>query len=224
MRQYFCMPVIAQGTNDIFLRIGFCPDVVKFTEWATGLGFIWFRAQGNDTGITRVAAGDRTVQTAQGVKLVYFDDIPHKLSSDPTVVEAGDWVHANGIQFTSDLTGLTDHAVLMVEAWRMDTPFVRAVHDGGDNKNTYFQDSSIDFQENGVVGGQKWILYNLSNNNYAHIGAVQKPSGQTKYCRVTLVDSGGTALTAADIDDDDVAILLPKDLAQYPLSDYGHMT
>ena len=82
MKDYFCMPVIAQGSNDIFIRTGFCPDVVKFTEWATGLGFEWFRGQGNDTGITRVAAGDRTVQTDQGVKLVYFDDIPHKLTSD----------------------------------------------------------------------------------------------------------------------------------------------
>ena len=224
MKDHFCLPVIAQGSNDIFIRLGFCPDVVKFTEWATGLGFEWFRGQGNDVGITRTAAGDRTVQTAQGVKLVYFEDIPHKLTADPTEVEAGDWAHANGIQLTSDVTGLTDHALLMVEAWRIDINFVRSVHDGGDAVHTYWQDSSLDFSENGVSGGQKYILYNLTNNNYAHIGAVQRPSGQEKHCRVTLVDSGGTALTAADIDDDDVCIVLPKDSCQYPLSDYGTMS
>lgn len=223
MRQYFCMPVIAQGSNDIFVRLGFCPDVVKFTEWATGLGFEWFRAMGNDVGITRAAAGDRTVQSGQGVKLVSFDDIPHKLTADPTEVEAGDWGSANGIQLTSDLTGLTDHAVLMLEAWRLDTPVVRMVHDGG-STHTFIEDSSIDIRENGVVGGQLWIVYNTSNNNYAHIGAVQKPTDKTKHCKATLVDSGGTALTAAAIADADVLLLIPKDLAQYPLSDYGHMT
>jgi hypothetical protein len=224
MNQYFCLPVIAQGANDIFIRIGWCPDLVRITEWATGLGVEWYRAMGNDVAITRAAAGDRTVQSGQGIKLVKFTDVPHQLSADPSEVEAGDWANANGIQLTSDLTGLTDHAVLMVECFRISCPFVRAVHDGTTSANTYFEDSSIDFKENGVQGGQKWILFNVNNTNYAHIGAVQKPAGQSKYCRLTLVDSGGTAMTLADSDTGDVAIIMPKDMAQYPLSDYGHMT
>ncbi len=224
MKEHVILPIIGQGANDIFVRLGFCPDVVKLTEWATGLGVEWFRGQGNDTSITRVAAGDRTVQTAQGIKLVYFEDIPHKLTADPTSVEAGDWANANGIQLTSDLTGLTDHALMMLEAWRIDSPFVRSVHDGGDAVHTYWQDTSMDFSINGVCGGQTWILMNLTNTNYAHIGAVQKPTGLSKYCRLTLVDSAGNPMSAADIDDDDVMIAMPKDSAQYPLSDYGHMT
>ena len=224
MREHYCAPIIAQGSNAIYVRLGFCPDVVRFTEWASGLGFEWFRGQGNDTGITRVAAGDRTVQTDQGVKLVYFDDLPHKLTAVPTIVEAGDWQKANGIWLTSDITGLTDHALLMLEAFRIDNAFSRGVHDAGDAVDTYFEDSSMDFQLNGVCGGQKWILYNLTNNNYAHISSVVKPSGTSKYSRLMLSDSAGTATTAADIDDDDVCIVLQKDMAQYPLSDYGHMT
>ena len=46
----------------------------------------------------------------------------------------------------------------------------------------------------------------------------------TGWRKPTLTDSGGTATTAADIDTSDVVIVMPKDMAQYPLSDYGHMT
>jgi hypothetical protein len=38
------------------------------------------------------------------------------------------------------------------------------------------------------------------------------------------VDSNGAATTAADFDTNDVVLVLPKRDAQYPLSDYGHMT
>lgn len=224
MKEIFRIPVIAQGANAIYIKTGFCPDVVKVTEWATGLGVEWFRGQGNDTAITRVAAGDRTVQTAQGIQLVKMDGELPDLNAAPTVVEAGDWANANGFMFTSDLTGLTDHALLMVEAYALDTNFVRAVHDAGDAVNTYFQDSSLDFIEQGISGGQTYILLNITNQNYAHIGDVQKPFGKDKYCRLTLVDSGGAAMTAADIDDDDVCIIIQKNKAQYPLSDCVHMT
>ena len=224
MKEIFRIPVIAQGAHAIYIKTGFCPDVVKITEWATGLGVEWFRGQGNDTSITRVAAGDRTVQTAQGVKLVKIDGHMSDLTAAPTVVEAGDWANANGFMFTSDLTGLTNHALLMVEAYSLDTNFIRSIHDGGDAVHTYWEDSSLDFRENGISGGQNFILFNLTNANYCHIGEVQKPFGENKACRLTLVDSGGQALTASDIDDDDICIILQKNKAQYPLSDYGHMT
>jgi len=112
----------------------------------------------------------------------------------------------------------------MLEAWRQSVPVVRAVHDGTTSANTYFEDRSIDFKEQGVCGEQQWLLFNITNTNYAHIGKVQKPAGQTKHCRLTLVDSGGTAMAAADCDTSDVALIMPKREAQYPLSDYGHMT
>lgn len=222
MKEHFCQPVIGQGSNAIYVRLGFCPDVVKLTEWATGLAFEWYRGQGNDTGINADATGDRTVQTDQGVKLVYFEDIPHKLTAVPTVVEAGDWQKANGIQLTSDLTALTDHALLMCEAFRMDVPFTRGVHDGTTSSNTYFEDSSMDFAHQGVCGGQTWILYNMTNNNYAHISSLVKVTD--KYSRLMLSDAAGTATTAADIDTSDVCLIMQKDMAQYPLSTYGHMT
>ena len=229
MQDYVCKPIIGQGANDIFVRLGFCPDVIRLTEYATGLEVIWHRVMGFDSPITIVAAGDKTIQTSgEGIDLVAFSDEPYNLTSDPTAFSDANPVEndqqANGIKLTSDLAGLTDHAIIMLEAWRQSIPIVRAVHDGGDNKNTYFQDASVDFKEQGVSGSQQWLLFNITNTNYCHIGAVQKPSGQTKHCRLTAVDSGGTALAACDFDDDDVALIMPKRDAQYPLSDYGHMT
>ena len=97
-------------------------------------------------------------------------------------------------------------------------------YDAGDTVNTYWQDSSLDFRDMGVSGEEKFILYNQTNGNYCFIGEVQKPSGQSKFCRVTLVDSNGDALTAADIDDDDVGVILKYDECGYPLSDIGAMT
>jgi hypothetical protein len=196
---------------------------------------MWYRLQGPDTAITRVAAGDRTVQTAQGVYLGSVDK-PHgeEMSADTDFTAFADvnWAEggktANAVKLTSDLTGLTDHALLTFEAWRCGVPVIRAIHDGGDNCNTYMQDSSIDFKELGVsvdVTRAQWLVYNLSNNNYAYVKDVQKPSGQSKYCRVLLAEAtDGTATAAADIDDDDVLLLMPRRYAQYPLSDYGLMT
>jgi hypothetical protein len=235
MNDYICIPVIAQGANDIFLKLGFCPDVVKITEWATGLGVIWYRLQGNDTSITRVAAGDRTVQTGEGIVLGSINKMTAEemtADTDFTAFSDSNWsedgMQANAIKLTSDLAGLTDHALLMVEAFRSKIPVIRAIHDGGDDCNTYFQDSSIDFRELGVsedTTRAQWLVYNLSNNNYAWVKEIQKPSGQTKYCRVLVAEAtDGTATAAADFDDDDVLLLLPRQYAQYPLSDYGLMT
>jgi hypothetical protein len=224
MKNYHSQLAIGAGANDLFIRLGFCPDIVRVTEFGTGLGATWFRGQGNDASITRVAAGDRTVNTDKGVKLVCFDDVPLSQSSDPVEVEAGEWYKANGIQLTSDIGVLTDGALLLVESWRLSLPFVRTVHDGGDNKNTYFQDSSIDFKDAGISGGQQFILINQSNDNYAYVKSVERPAGQGKHCRLNLSDAAGNATAAADIDDNDIAYVLPKDSVQYPMSDIGIMT
>lgn len=235
MKDYFCCPIIAQGANDIFLKIGFCPDVIKITEWATGLGIIWYRLQGIDTAITRVAAGDRTVQSGQGIVLGSIEkDHGEEMTADTdfTAFSDSNWAEdgmtANAVKLTSDLTGLTDHALLMFEAFRMQVPVIRAVHDGDTNNNTYFEDSSIDFKELGVSdqwNRAQWLIYNLSNNNYAYISEVIKPVGKAKHCRLRLAEAtDGTATASADIDTGDVALILPRKYAQYPLSDYGLMT
>jgi len=232
MECFKTFPVIGQGANDIFLKIAWCPDIIKFTEWATGLGGIWYRLQGKDTAISRVAAGDRTVQTDKGFYLGHIPMKMNEMDADGDFTAFGDvnWkedgMEANAVKIASDVVGLTDHALLMFEFYRMTYPIIRAVHDGGDACNTYIQDASIDFLELGVVSSTppQWLVYNLTNQDYAYVGVVQKPSGQQKHCRATLVNAAGTAMAAADIDDDDVLLLLPKYAAQYPLSDYGLMS
>lgn len=217
--------VPCMDANDLFVKLGFCPLFVRVTNLADGTEEFWSMTMGNDAGISRVAAGDRTANTDKGIKLVKFEEARAiDEDSDPTAVEPGNWYEADGIQITSDAVLLGDDNLLLIEAKRMDlhSLIVRAVHDGGDATNTYIQDGSVDFREAGVSSG--WIVYNQTNGNYAYVGAVQRPSGNNKYCRCTLVDSNGDALTAADIDDDDVLFLFSKDNAGYPLSDIGAMT
>ena len=223
MANHFSCQIPGMDTNDIFIKLGFCADYVRVTNWADGVELQWARHQGNDNCIARVAAGDRTVTSGSGIKLVKFGEMsPHSITSDPSEVEAGQWNDADGIQITSDAALLGNDQILLIEAWGMDWPMIRAVHDGGDTTHTYIQDSSIDFRDAGVSTG--WIVYNQTNGNYSFAGEVQKPSGYTKYCRVTLVEADGTATAAADIDDDDVLFLYPKDCLGYPLSDLGAMT
>ena len=107
----------------------------------------------------------------------------------------------------------------------MTTPCVYTVHDGTTDSDTYWEDSSIDFEKAGVSGGQKWILFNLENKNYAYVKEVQKPSGKTKKCKLTLaIDSSGTAATAANSDTADVGILMLATNVQYPMVNMGVMT
>lgn len=234
MRDYFTCPIIAQGANDIFLKIGFCPDVVRITEWATGLEMMWYRLQGIDTSITIVAAGDKTVQTGEGVVLGSINAAHGEemtADTDFTAFTNSNWAEndltANAVKLTSDLAGLTDHALLQFEAWRMMEPIIRSVHDGGAS-HVFWQDTDIDFRELGVSsqdGRAQWLLYNMSNNNYAYIKEVVKPVGQTKYNKLLLAEAAdGTPTAAAAIADADVALILPRRIAQYPLSDYGLMT
>lgn len=224
MHDYFCQYVATMDANDLFVKIGFCPEVVKITKLSDGQDNVWCRLMGNDASLARVAAGDRTAVTDKGIKLVEFTDDPINLSSDPSAVDPTEFYKANGIQITADVAFLADDNIVLVEAWRMQKIFLKAVHDGGDNKNTYFQDASFDFKDAGVSGGQSWLIYNLSNGNYAYVGEVLKPEGQSKYCRLTTTDASGNATTAADFDDNDICYVFPVGAAWYPMSDIGLMT
>lgn len=225
MQNYFSRMLIGTGSNAMFVRIGWCPDKILITEWETGITMEWYRLQGADIGITTQAAGDKTLQTDQGVKLVNFTEHPEDMSADLSpftdVNFNEDGKDANGVMLTSDITGMTDHGLLHFEAWRSDVHVIRSIHDGGDAVHTYWQDSSIDFKELGVSGGGLYFLYNFNNQNYAYIGEVQKPAGQSKFCRCTIVTKAGVALAASDNDDDDVGYILPTSQAQYPITDYG---
>jgi hypothetical protein len=230
---YYSNMIIAQGSNDIFLKIGFGADKVHIREWATGLQMTWYRLQGIDTAGTIDANGSITIQSGQGVVLGHIEKEIYDMTADTdfTAFSDSNWwengATANAIKLTSDLTGLTDHAILHVEAWGIQVPVIKAVHDGGDNCTNYAQDSSIDFEKLGVVSSPTkptWLCYNKSNNNYAYVGEVLSVSGKANKCKITLVNAAGTAVTAADIDDGDVLYLMPREYAQYPLSDYGLMT
>jgi len=100
----------------------------------------------------------------------------------------------------------------------------RGVHDGTTSSNTYFEDTGVDFRELGVSGGQNWVIFNTTNNNYAYVKSLQK-SSTGRYGRLnTSKDLLGTATSAADFDTGDVCLVMNKKYIQYPLSDYGLMT
>jgi len=223
MGKHFSTVLPCMDANDLFVKTGFCPDIVRVVNLDTGLELLWNRALGCDNTHQYDATGDPTLATGQGVSLVKFTEMnAMDESSDPSTVESGQWNDANGIKIAADTLMLSDDDLLQIECWTMDVPMVRAIHDAGDAVNTYIQDSSLDFRDAGVSTG--WIIYNKTNGDYAFVGEVQKPSGQSKHCRATLVDSNGDATTAADIDDDDVIYLFPKGYAGYPLSDIGAMS
>lgn len=224
MGKHYARMIPLMDTTDFYVKLGFCPDIVKLTSTYSGIDMFWARCMGNDTSISRVAAGDRTLDTSYGITLVKFPvGDSNDLTATPTSVEAGQWNDADGILISSDSVPLADDVMFLLEAFTLDVPVVNAVHDGGNNCNTYLQDASVDFRDAGVSPG--WIIYNKSNGNYAYVGEVQKPAGQAKYCRVTsLLSPGGSATTAADFDNSDVIFLMPKSAMAYPLSAIGLMT
>jgi len=212
-------------TNDSFVKIGFCPDVVRVTKLSDGQDIVWARVMGADTALERVAAGDRTLTSDKGIKLVQFTEmIGMDESSDPSAVDPVEYYKANGIQITADETFMEDDKLCLVEAWRLNHLWIGpCVHDGTTSSNTYGEDRSFDFLELGV--SPNWIVYNQTNGDYAYVKEVIRPMGQTKHCRVyTATDTSGTATTAADFDTADVFYIFPRAAAPYPMSDIGLMT
>lgn len=219
-------PVMATGTKDIFVYLGFCPDLVEIVDYTAKVTAKWHRVLGNDAALISTpdgTDGSEDVTAAaddKGIKLCRFNKPGVDLDSDPK--EVTDPNEADGIIITSDLgsgdTSMSDGDILWVYAWAQQTPFVRAKHDGG--SKPYLKDSDIDFKEAGVSEGQLWVAINITQKKYAYVGEIQKPFGESKHNKVTLTDSGGNAITS-NMADDDVIWLMPKDEAQYPLSDVG---
>lgn len=234
--QYFVNIAPMTDTADLFMRIGFCPDVVRLTGLTDGKRFVWNRiAHGASGGAAHsggisigVTGGAALVGASTGIVLCEFTedvtDLTHG-GSDPAIVDATNYIDANGIKLSSTLDLLkTDHFV-MVEAWRMTFPWIKGVHDGTTSSNTYFEDSSYDFRKLGVSGNGLWMIYNQTNGNYAYVKKVVKPAGQTNWCRIeTATDQDGTATTAADFDTSDVCYIFPIEAAPFPMSDVGAMT
>ncbi len=225
MKTFFLM-----GTGaDISVRLGFCPVRVKILGGSVEDTMDWFLPMINDNYSVKQAnaTGARTYSTG-GVKLVKFSDPPDGLPGSegaPEELEQGEWFMANGIKLDgANIPALADGNEAILVAEPMDVTMVKAVHDGGAS-GVFFQDSSLDFRDAGVEGGQAWILINETNDDYAYVKSVEKPAGQRKYCRLNLAENAaGDATSAAAIADADVAILIPKQYAQYPLTGIGAMT
>lgn len=223
--------LLGQGTGAItYFKFGFCPLKVKITGLVEEDIAEWFLPMlaSPDAIETVDSTGERTLDGTDGIYLVQFDDGLGDHTGDggaPTVLEPAEWYKANGIKITASCLPIADGNPYIVEAVRLQVPIIRTVHDGGDTTHTYWEDSSVDFREAGVSGGQSWILINETNDDYAYVKAVQKPSGENNYCRLTLAENAaGDATAAADVDDDDVAFVIPAGWIQYPLSDLGAMT
>lgn len=224
-------PVMATGTNDIYVYLGFCPDYVEVVNYSQKVKGEWHRALGNDASLTMVPEGTDDnelvpyAESGSGVKLCRFEKPGVDRSDAPEVVT--DPNEADGIIITADFgnesgsTAMNSGDTLWIYGWRAATPFVRAVHDGG--SVVYLKDTDMDFMEQGVSGDQQWIAINKTQGSYAYVGDVQQPFGENRYNKVTLTDSGGNAITST-MSDNDVFWLMPKDEAQYPLSDIGHFS
>lgn len=208
---------------DTYIRTGFCPDTIRIVDFTTRIELVWSRIMGA-IGVQRVAAGTGA-QDTDAVSLVTFTDNPEDISSAPSDVEAAKWYNANGFRIDGAVASIPNASLCYVEAWASPIPAVRLVHDGGTTQ-LFIQDSSVDLEEAGVVGNGDWIVINTSNDDYAFVGALSKPSGQDKKCKALLYEDAAlsTATASAAIADADVLVLMRHRDAQYPLSGIGLMT
>lgn len=208
---------------DTYIRTGFCPDVVKIMDFTTRIQLVWARIMGN-IGVQRIADGTGT-QDTDAVSLVTFTDNPEDLSAAPSDVEAAKWYDANGFRIDAGVASIPDASLCFVEAWGCSTPAVRLVHDGGTTQ-LFIQDSSVDLVEAGVTGNGDWIVINTSNDDYAFVGEISRPSGSDVYSKALLYEDANltTATAAAALADNDVLVLMRHRECQYPLSGIGLMS
>lgn len=222
-------------TADLFIRIGFVPDIVRLTNLYDGKELLWSRAEhGHYQGATATGGIATTVGGTSalflptgGIALCDFTGgtAPIDYISDPATVDGTNWIDANGIKISSSVDLLTSDQLMLIEAWRMNHILLKAYHDGTTNSNTYFEDNSYDFKDLGVSGNGKWLIYNQTNGNYAYVKEVRKKNLKTKWSQIyTAIDSKGTPTSAADFDTADVCYIFPINAAPFPMSDVAMMT
>lgn len=221
-----------QGTGaSTFFYTGFAPGFVEVRAMGTEEDVAFWCPLLPEEDSIEINADDGvySLDASDGIRLVKFNDEPGSVPGSggtPSDVENGRFWEANGIEITANSVGIVDGIPYVVIVHRMTVPMIRAVHDGTTNSNTYFEDSSIDFFEAGISDNGKFILINESNNNYAYVGAITKPSGKSNYCRIYTYEDEGltTATAAADFDTSDVIFIIPRQWVQHPLSGIGLMT
>ena len=221
--------LLGQGTGAaMYFRLGWCPSKVliqgsaeeDLSVWTIDLAAGYALESIDSTGITELT-------TATGITLVKFtgdsDTIP---TAVPDSVEPGRYWEANGIGIGAAAAANADGNPFTVHAFRMNVPIVKGVHDGTTSSGAYFEDSSIDFLDAGISPNGKFILINETNNSYAYVGSITKPSGKSNYCRIYTYEDESltTATEAADFDTSDVVFIVPRMHVQYPLSGIGLMT
>lgn len=223
--------LLAQGTGAaIYFNLGFCPARVDIQGSVEEDAVVWTIDMAAGYGAESIdSTGVTELTTATGITLVKFSDEPGALPGSggtPSAVEPGRWHEANGIAIGASAAANVDGNPFTVLCFRMTVPIVRAVHDGTSGADTYFEDSSIDFFEAGISDNGKFILINESNDNYAYVGAITKPSGKSNYCRIYTYEdeSLATATAAADFVTSDVIYIVPRQWVQHPLSGIGLMT
>ena len=187
---------------DIPLRIGFCPDHVLVVKIGVGIEDLWYRTMAAGSEIGRTASGTRTYTSTAGITPISV--IGEVGSEVVTAKESGDYFNINGFQVDAGAAVNGDTIPLEWYAWGSGIFPIRTVHDGGDTCNTYWQDASLDFRDLGVTKGM--VLINIDNDDRVVIESIEKPYGEDKYCRLNFA----VALTA-DIDDDDVGIIVPPE-------------
>jgi len=204
--QVACGIVIGTAA-DIDVRTGFQADVIKLINLTDFSTSTWYRALLDENAIAGTASGTLSLAVSTGVNLIKIDGPVG--SEVVTVLEASGvkGLFANGFRIESD-AGVNDDAELIWwEAIASQRRFIRAVHDGTTSSN-YLEDRSLDFRELGVTAG--WVVVNFTNDNRGVVDEIQRPTGQTRYCRLTI--AGGVA--AADFDTADVCFIMPPEEEQ----------
>ena len=239
MQDYYSNIVPMTDGADLFIRIGFCPDVVKLLNLYDGQQVFWNRCEHGhyqgaaaSGGIWVTVGGTRALVAATGnIALCEFTggqadvawgqiDYP----SDPAVIDGTNWIDANGIKITKQTILLASDQLLQIEAWRMNHIWLKLYHEGGASQVTA-RDDSYDFKELGVSGNGRWLLYNQSNGDYAYVKQVRKGNGKSKWSLIDLAtDAEGTPTSAAALATNDVCYVFPINAAPYPMSDIVKMT